>query len=210
MYKTFSIFFIFLFFAASSFAQETEMNSSEISKFKSQVERQSKKTTAVQADFVQYKHLDFLSNDIETVGKLIFKAPNSVKWQYVKPYEYRVIFKDDRLLINDGGKKSKIDIGNNKLFSKMNELIVNSVTGNMFDESQFDIKYQKTSQFNRAIFLPKDGKLAGYIAAFEISFNKNSGEVEEVKMVEPSKDFTRIVFKNRKINNPINDAVFSN
>ena len=61
----------------------------------------------LESDFVQYKHLDFLENDIETSGKLAYKAPGLVKWEYTHPYQYSVIFKKDELLINDGGTKSQ-------------------------------------------------------------------------------------------------------
>ena len=141
---------------------------------------------------------------------MAFKAPGLVKWEYTKPYQYSVVFKEDKLLINDGGNKSKVDIGSSKMFKKLNELIVNSVKGNMFDDAEFEISYFKTSKANKAIFVPKDKKISGYIASFELLFDKKDAAVLEVKMVEPSADFTRIVFSNRILNSNVSDAVFSN
>ena len=37
------------------------------------------KNRPITSDFTQYKHLDFLSDDIESKGKLAFKAPDSGK-----------------------------------------------------------------------------------------------------------------------------------
>jgi outer membrane lipoprotein carrier protein len=186
------------------------MNASEIKVFKEQVIESSANTRSITSDFIQFKHLDFLENDIETSGKLAYKAPGLVKWEYTNPYQYSVIFKEDKLLINDGGTKSNVDIGNSKLFKKLNDLIVRSVKGNMFDDEDFEITYFKTSQANKAIFAPKDKKLAGYIASFELYFNKEDGAVLEVKMVEPSFDFTRIIFSNRQLNGTLSDAIFNN
>ena len=191
-------------------AQETFMETSEIQSFKEKVIAESKSTKTIKSGFVQYKHLDFLENEVKTSGKLAFKAPNLVKWEYTEPYQYSVIFKEDQLLINDGGTKSKVDIGSSKLFKKLNELIVSSVKGNMFNNSDFEVSFFKSPKYNKAVFVPKDKKIAEYIASFELLFNKIDAQVYEVKMVEPSKDFTRIVFNNRILNSEINDSVFSN
>ena len=201
---------IVLIFSSVLTGQESVMTASEIASFKEQVGVSSKATTTIVSDFIQYKHLDFLDNDIETSGRLAFKVPGLVKWEYTNPYQYSIIFKDDKLLINDGGTKSKVDIGSSKMFKKLNEMIVNSVKGDMFDEDDFTISYFRTGKGNKTIFKPKDKKLAGYIAAFELLFNKTDGSVQEVKMIEPSTDFTRIVFLNRVVNTTINDSVFSN
>ena len=186
------------------------MNASEISSFKEKVIASAKTTQTIKTDFVQYKHLDFLAEDVKTSGKMIFKAPNLVKWEYTNPYQYSVVFKEDELLINDGGTKSKVDIGNSKLFKKLNQLIVNSVKGNMFNDTDFTVSFYKSSKYNKAVFVSKDEKIANYIASFELLFNKDDAQVHEVKMVEPSQDYTRIIFNNRILNSAINDSVFSN
>lgn len=192
------------------FGQETGMNASEIEAFKKQVSATSKNTTTITSNFVQFKHLDFLENDIETSGQLVFKAPGLVKWEYTNPYQYSVIFKEDKLLINDGGTKSNVDIGSSKMFKNLNQLIINSVKGTMFDDGDFEISYAKTENYNKAIFIPKNKKIAEYIAAFELLFDRKNGTVQEVKMIEPSLDFTCIVFSNRVLNSTVNDAVFTN
>jgi len=191
-------------------AQDTEMSLSEINAFRAQISEVSKNTTTITSDFIQFKHLDFLTSDIETSGNMAFKAPNWVKWEYTDPYAYGIIFKEDQLLINDGGTKSNIKMGSSKLFKKLNELIINSVTGDMFDDESFEVSYYATPDYNKVIFVSTDKKLAKMIAVFELHFNKNDGAVLEVKMIEPSEDYTRIIFANRVVNSKISDAVFTN
>ncbi|PHS67649.1 MAG: cell envelope biogenesis protein LolA [Flavobacterium sp.] len=207
--RNFIVLFI-LFVAFVAKAQEVEMSVSEITVFKNQIKEVSEKTKTITSDFVQYKHLDFLIEDIETSGKMAFKAPNWVKWEYTKPYEYSVIFKNDVLLINDGGTKSDVKMSSSKLFKKLNQLIINSVTGDMFDEKQFEISYFKTEDYNKVILVSKDNKLANFIKTFELHFHKETGAVLEVKMIEPSEDFTKIIFSNRVDNSELSDAIFTN
>lgn len=184
------------------------MNDSEAAHLQSKVKALAESTKTITADFVQYKHLDFLSNDIESKGKLSFKNPDLVKWEYQKPYEYSVLFKDDMLFINNEGEKNNVDIGSNKLFKQLNRLIKASVTGDMFNSQEFDISYFNQADQSEVHFSPKDKKFARYIKQFQLVFN-SEGEVGEVKMIEPSNDYTRIVFSNRMTNQNIPDAVFA-
>ncbi|MEQ8220095.1 MAG: outer membrane lipoprotein carrier protein LolA [Arenibacter sp.] len=192
------------------FAQESNMNKAEIADFKAKINETSKATNTIQSNFTQYKHLDFLSNDITTQGKMAFKVPNMVKWEYTEPFKYSIIFKDDKLIINDSGTKSNMDLGNSTLFKKLNQLIVNSVKGNLFQDSDFTMSYFKSSNYYKVIFIPKDEKIKSYIASFILFFDKEQADVMEVKMVEPTNDYTRIVFTDRLINKPLDNEVFTN
>lgn len=184
------------------------MGDSEALALRSKVKSLAETTKTITADFVQYKHLDFLSNDIESKGKLSFKSPDLVKWAYVKPFEYSVLFKDDTLYINNEGDKSNVNIGSNKLFKQLNKLISASVTGDMFNSEEFDISYFKRDLNDEVHFSPRDTKFASYIKEFHITFNSDA-EVSEVKMIEPSNDYTHIIFSNRLTNQNLSDAVFT-
>jgi outer membrane lipoprotein-sorting protein len=197
-------------FQYKSLAQEQKMSESEIVAFKQSVAVVSKKIKTLSTDFVQYKHLDFLSKDIETSGKMVFKEPNLLLWQYKKPYSYSIVFKNGKILINDEGKKSAVDIGNSKLFGKINKLIVGSVSGDLFDDAAFAISYFKNKDQNVTKFVPKDATLKKYIKQIELTFDKEDATVVQVKLLESSADFTRIIFKNKVINIKIDEASFTN
>lgn len=199
-----------LLFSFGVFSQEQKMSESEISAFKNSVNATAKSTKTLTTDFTQLKHMDFLSKDIETSGKMNFKTPNMLQWQYVKPYQYSIVFKNNKIFINDAGKKNNIDKGNSKMFDKLNKLIVGSVNGNMFDENEFTISYFKTKDFNITKLLPKDATLKKYVKQMELYFDKTGNTVSQVKMIEPSNDYTKIIFKNKVINAKIDDSVFNN
>jgi len=184
------------------------MNTSEANVLKATVKALSDETETITADFVQYKHLDFLSNDIESNGKLAFKSPDMVKWEYVKPFTYSVLFKNETLYINDNGNKSNMDMGSNKIFKQLNQLITASIKGDMFDATEFEVSYFKIDKNSKVHFNPKDKQFAEFIKSFHITFN-TKGEVQEVKMIEPSDDYTQIIFSNRTTNKPLSDAVFA-
>lgn len=190
-----------------STAQQT-LSQKEALLVKESIVQKSNTTNSIVSSFKQYKHLDFLSKDIISDGKLIFKAPNTIKWEYKTPFKYSVIFKNDQLLINDNGDKSQIDLSSNKAFKQLNNLIIKSVKGDMFDESQFKISYFKNTNYI-VKFDPIDKDLKSFINSFEITFDKITFDVLSVKMVESSEDYTLIKFIEQKLNSPVSDAIFN-
>lgn len=186
---------------------EEKMSASEIQTFKNKVEEENKKTTTIKTDFVQYKHMDFLSKDIETKGNMYFKKPNALSWMYHTPYKYSIIFKNKKVYINDQGKKSTVD---GKLFEKINNLIVGSVSGNLFNDKEFTISYFKNKDFYITKLLPKTSLVKKYIKQVDMYFTIKDATISQVKMIEPSEDYTKIVFKNRVLNTNIDEKYFSN
>ncbi len=201
---------IFFFINLSLWAQEQKMTDAEIATFKQTVNAVAKKIQTLNTDFIQYKHMDFLAKDIETSGKMFFKEPNMLKWQYKKPYNYSIIFKNGKILIDDEGKKSSVDIGNSKIFGKINKLIVGSVSGNMFDDAAFTISFFKTKINNITRLIPKDAALKKYIKQIELTFDINDATVIQIKLIESTEDYTRIVLKNKQLNAKIDDSLFAN
>ncbi|WP_335965172.1 outer membrane lipoprotein carrier protein LolA [Galbibacter sp. PAP.153] len=200
-----SCFFLLL---GISVAAQNKMAPEEIKDLTVTVKERAALTETITCDFVQYKHLDFLANDIETSGRLAYKSPNIVKWEYKAPFKYAILFKGETLYINDEGKKSDIDMSSNELFEQLNKLIVNSIKGDMFNKSEFNISYYKDGANAEVHFNPKKEGFAKYIKTFLIWFNQK-GDVETFKMIEPSGDYTKILFKNRVINKPLPDEVFT-
>lgn len=190
------------------FAQNTAMSGAEAKAFVAKVSSETKEIKTLQADFIQTKKMDFLDKNIVTYGKMSLKTPNMLSWKYTKPYQYSIVFRDNKILINDQGKKSSVD-AKSKTFEKINKLIVGSSNGKMFNDPEFSVSYLKNATSNIAKFTPKSAQLLKYIKQIELHFPKNQSTVSQVNMTEASGDTTNIVFKNTKINAPVSASEFS-
>jgi len=189
-------------------AQNTAMSGAEAKAFVARVSSEAKEMKTLQSDFTQTKKMDFLDKNIVTYGKMSLKTPNMLSWKYTKPYQYSIVFKDNKIFINDQGKKSAVD-AKSKTFEKINKLIVGSSNGQMFNDPEFSVAYLKNANFNIAKFTPKSPQLLKYIKQIELSFPKGQATVSQVNMTEASGDTTNIVFKNTKINAPVAASEFS-
>jgi len=190
-------------------AQEVDMSVSASNDLRKRVIEKSGGTTSIISDFEQFKHLDFLSNDIKSTGKLTYKSPSSIKWEYKVPFIYSAIFKDGKLYINDDGVKSKVNMDANKTFKSLNDLIVKSVRGDLFDEEKFDISYFENPETYIVHFKSLDKALKKLISEFVLTFDKENLNVIQVKMIETSNDFTLLKFLNQRTNQSVPDAVFT-
>src|SRR5690554_1720824 len=166
-------------FTFSLLAQETKLTAQELSAFKQRVEQETKSLKSIRTDFEQSKHMAFLSNDIQSKGKMYLRSDGSLKWEYTSPNVYSVIFKNNTILINDNGKKSTVS-GEQDMFKKINHLISGSVSGKLFDDKEFNMY-----------------------------FPQQDATVSKVKLIEPSGDFTLITFINKELNVQIDPSIFN-
>ncbi len=204
------LFYIFIICSSWVLAQEQPLTENEIEVFKKQVSEAAKKITSFEDTFVQYKHMDFLEKDIETRGKLLFKAPNLIRWEYTTPFNYIMVFNQEKLFINDNGKKTHLDISSNKLFGQLNKFMAGSTRGRaMFESDDFDVSFFKNGNTYLVKFSTKTQQLKRFLKEIQLLFGKTDFRVSGVKMIEPSGDYTRIDFTNKKINQPLKNEIFS-
>lgn len=163
----------------------------------------------LEADFVQYKHMSFMRNAIVSKGKLYLKGTNLLRWSYLTPFVYDMVFKDGKIQINDEGNKRSIDVGGTAQFEKISKLVSSSMRGGKYDQKEFQIGYFIKDGANMVRLTPKVAQAKKYIATIDVIFSSTDKHIQEVVLTEPSKDYTRFVLSNKKINKHIDDTIFN-
>lgn len=198
---------VFMLFYVLAPAQQ-KMNSKEVADFKGKVEGAAREIRSMQTDFVQQKHMSFLSKDIQSTGKMYLVDDGRLKWQYLEPNPYSLIFSGGKIHINDDGKKSTID-GNQKLFEQISKLISGSVKGDVFNEEEFKIDFFRDKEGVLVKLLPKSKTMLKYIKEVNLTFPNNEKTVSEVKLIEPSDNYTLLKFRKKIINEKIDESIFT-
>ena len=167
------------------------------------------KTNSLQSNFIQIKHLDVLSEDIQSNGKLFFKKDNNLRWEYTEPLEYLIVLRNGKVSIKDEGKVSSYDLSGNKTFQKINEMILNSIQGNlMMEETDYKYDFKESKDLYLVEMFPKQKNIKEFINSIQIYFSRKDYAVQQVKMIEQSGDYTLMKFKNQKVNENISDKIF--
>ena len=176
--------------------------------FKQKMEAQSKLITTLESDFTQEKYLSVMSEKIISKGHFHFKKVNMLRWEYNDPYKYLIAINKDKMYIKDNGKVSKYDINSNKMFKSINEMMVNTVQGNLLKNKDYKAKFYENEKFYLLELSPLQKGAKDFLKVIQLYINKVDYAVDKVKMIEPSDDYTSIDFSNRKTNQPIADEKF--
>lgn len=200
---------IFLF-SINLFAQNTALKTAEIQTFRTNVIERSNDIKNFSADFSQKKFMEMMGESPESQGKVYYKSPNTLKWEYTKPYDYHLLFKGAKLFIVDEGEFSEVDLSSNKLFEKMGEMVAGSLNGKILMANEdFDFTYHHVDSYIKTLIIPKDQKLKAMFKEIWVSFDKKH-LIKSVKLIDPSGDYMEIFLKNIIINQPIPASVFEN
>lgn len=166
-------------------------------------------TKTIQSDFVQEKRLSFLSENIISKGKFAFKNPNLLRWEYADPINYIIVFNNKNILIYDDGKISTFDTQSNRMFSEINNMMVGTIQGSLFNDTErFNVKYFESEKQYLLELEPKMPEMKSMLKTIKIFIDKTDSSVASIKMIETSDDYTKIDFVNRKLNQAVGDDNF--
>ncbi len=176
--------------------------------FKNNLAKTAKETRTIQSDFVQEKNLSVLSEKIITKGSFMFKKDNMLRWQYTDPFQYLIIMNKNKVYIKDDSRENKYDMQSNKMFQEINNMIVNSVQGNVLNSKDYHIKYYQNEKYYLVDLTPLNKNMKGFLKTISLYFDKKDFTVSKLTMTEPSGDYTNIAFINKKVNAEISDEKF--
>lgn len=174
-----------------------------------EIENSSKSVKSIKSQFTQYKYLDVLEDEIESKGKFLFKAPDFLKWEYQSPYEYIILRKGDKMLINDEGHIKEYDIAGNKAFSAINNMMVNLVTGNFFESGEYKATFFENEEMYKVELKPTQRQMVDFLDNIALFFDRKDIHLQHIQMNEMSGDYTKIVFSEKILNAEIPDTAFT-
>ena len=105
------------------------------------------------------KYMSILTNEIQSSGQLYFKKENKLKWAYTEPFLYTIILNGKEIIIDDAGKINSFEIEASQAFKQINEIIINSVRGDVLQEDQFDIEYLENGTLYLCKLRPKSDQM---------------------------------------------------
>jgi len=162
---------------------------------------------AVQAEFVQEKHLKLLARPLVSTGMFVFKAPAFLRWEYRTPLRNVLLMTPEgteRWVGTDSGFVRDAD-ANLQAMQVVLENITQWLEGRFDENAMFAARLESGP---RITLTPRDKGFARMIERIELVFADRPGVIKEVLIHEGEGSFTRLVFKDVALNPAIDDAVF--
>jgi outer membrane lipoprotein-sorting protein len=167
------------------------------------------KLTSIHADFRQEKHLEYLDVALESGGKFWFQSPDKVRWEYNQPYNYILILNSGKLKMISDKSNNEVDMKGNAVFEQVNNLMVSSVSGNVFDNKDYTVKAFENKEYYLINIKPVSAYLSQMIKEMDLYFDKKNYVVTKIRMFESESDFSVITFTNLNLNVPIETKIFN-
>ena len=174
----------------------------------SEINRAAAKITTIKSLFVQEKYLSFLTEPVKSEGLFRYKKENRLRWEYTRPFQYLILFNGDKITIKSRDKTNEFDAGSNAIFKQINDLMLGSVKGDLGKNKDFSMSLKESTRQYQLILTPQNETLKHYVSGVEIYFEKSDLAVSIIKIIESTGDYTRIIFKERKFNEPIDENTF--
>jgi outer membrane lipoprotein-sorting protein len=201
---------IFLLNAGTSNAQYPGYKAiADVAAFKKQFATESSKILSIESDFTQEKTLTALTEKITSEGKFWFKRSSKVRIEYVKPFTYLMIMNGDKVLLRDGTKENRVNTKSNKLFQQVNRIMVDCMEGTIMDSKDFSVKVFENEKSYLLELTPSAKALKSFFETVVLIVEKKDYTVRSIDMNEPGGDKTTLLFKDKKLNTQLADAVFA-
>ena len=201
---------IVLFLGAPLFAQEagsTEITGDKRNALITSTEKAHKQLASLSASFTQEKTSTLFTEKVVQKGKLNYKAPKQLRWEYTSPKAMTVIFSNGKVLL----KTEKGTTSNpNKMLGEMGNMIINTINGSFLKENpDFKTQYYKNKGGQYVVVLrPVNKKIKAYYKDITITLNNSTYLADKVVLNEVNGDATTITFSDKKTNTTLSDSLF--
>jgi outer membrane lipoprotein-sorting protein len=174
-----------------------------------QLRKDAAKVKTIQARFVQKKSMKILSKPLISQGLFYYVAPDSFRWEYLKPLKSIVIAHngETKRYIFSGGKMIEDKTGSVQAM----KIVLNEIAAWMsgkFDQNPSFAATLKEGASIEITLTPVEKNMAGMIEKIKLTLSKKEKAVKSVKIIESANAFTQIDFSDVQINKVINDKIF--
>lgn len=162
----------------------------------------------VTAVFRQEKHMKILAQPLVSRGAFLFKAPDSLRWEYTEPVKSVLVMHNGRIrrYVNKGGTLKEDATAGLQSMQVMVQQITLWLNGRFDENPAFNATLEPGPRIR---MMPRKNTLARLIQRIEIELSRQPAVIESITIFESEDSFTKLVFQNVTINAQLDDVVFN-
>lgn len=162
----------------------------------------------LKADFSQNKHLKFLKAPLISKGRLYYRAPDLLRWEYISPIKSVLLKDGDKSRVYQflegawrAGNGQAVEV-RNMVFAEINNWLKGRFTGGSFLSPSY------SSGPPIRITLTPGAELRSFLESIELTFSDKPGVIKSVNLMESGGAQTRIEFTAVQINSGLPAKIF--
>ncbi|MDE6296759.1 MAG: outer membrane lipoprotein carrier protein LolA [Muribaculaceae bacterium] len=165
---------------------------------------------SMSCSFTQTKHLSLLKDKMVSEGKMWYKSPGKLRWEYTSPYKYQLIFNGTKVYVANKNRKDVIDTKSNRIFKEVARIMMETVTGNALSNSgDFTRTVSKDNSSYLVTLVPKKKEVKQMFTKIVLHFSQKGYSITEIDLYEKNGDRTNIRLKNLLTNQMVNETLFN-
>ncbi len=185
------------------------MTAAQKSTAASSIAKTSQSLKSLQCNFTQERSSSLLTETEKSSGKMLYKQPKKLKWEFTKPKPVVFIINGDKITFKADGKTKDFNTGRSKAFKSLIEMIVGFINGSEVQDSEhFTNAYYSNGKQIMVKMTPVTRELKKIYSSIEMYFNAESFLAEKIVMKESSGDISKLFFTDTKTNIQISDKSF--
>jgi outer membrane lipoprotein carrier protein len=161
----------------------------------------------VEAAFTQEKHLQILARPLESQGRLIFAAPDRLRWEYTEPLASVLVMADGQVqrFVKTGGTWTEDASAALPAMSFVMQEIGRWMNGRFDENPDFEARLAPGGVI---VLTPRKEALAAVIQKIVLQLSETPGVIAAVAVHEDDLNYTRLRFTDVRVNQPVDPAVF--
>lgn len=162
---------------------------------------------SISASFTQEKHLAILRKPLISKGLLLFQKPDALRWEYQTPiasilmsYQGKTVryLKQDNAFVKDIGTHIQVM-----------QIVLGEISNWLAGRFNEGGNFVATVKDNGVVRLqPSNEEMTKMISHIEIQLSSQPGLIDSVTIYESKKSYTKLIFQNTRLNDPLKPALF--
>lgn len=196
---------LFLSFFIMSFSQDKEMKDSD--SFLNEIEKISKSTSSISANFIQEKTVSYLKEKVVSSGKF-YTQNGEMRWEQTKPYSYIMLLAESGVKVKDEGKEKQYGAKADKFMEQIRTILLSSINGSFKDNKDFKSNYFENDNFYIVKLIPTNRRLAKMFKGINLSFSKTTYRLKTLTFVQDDGE-SKMVFSDEIFNKTLSSSLFT-
>jgi outer membrane lipoprotein-sorting protein len=166
---------------------------------------------SIKAPFKQVRELWIFNDKLVSSGICYFQQPDKLRWEIKEPFSSLLIYNQEQVAKFNykNGQWEKLKLGTEDVMKLVMKEIIYWMKGNFQRGKEFyDVKIQQKENYT-FLLTPKFEEMKQTIRKIELTLDKKTKHVLDVKIFEPSQDSITITFYNEENDLTFPEKIFS-